>query len=763
MIYRLIIAPVCAFLFLFLVSCEQVNSGDSSGDHGLLAGMDKTPKVVPPDSLTQDMINRVSTSESKVDPNKVDIYLTDKRIDLLEQKVASETGLRQLDAKIKLAREYLYGGYTENSLQLLEEIFPSLSSYQLKNEIQVRYALLKVLGIAHLRKGEQDNCLMNHTPSSCIVPIEKEGQHSVRTGSENAIKVFNELLKMNPNDYNSKYLLNIAHMTLGSWPNAVPKPYLLDEAFFQNKVNFPRFRDIAMNLDINVKGLAGGICLDDFNNDGYIDLFVSSWGFDNQLRYFINDQKGGFEEQTKFAGILGVGGGLNLQHADYNNDGYLDVLVLRGAWFKEEGKIPNSLLRNNGDGTFTDVTVLAGIYHEAPTQTASWADFNLDGYLDLFVGNESGETRFPCEIYYNNGDGTFTNVINKTVGEITGYIKGVTVGDYNNDLLPDVYLSILGVENILLKNVSQANQIRFENVSESTGIGEPDVSFPTWFFDYNNDGYEDILVSGYISSVETAASIYASALGQEPHPWRPRVYLNNKNGTFTDQSIKMGLTEPIFTMGCNYGDLDNDGFLDFYLATGEPNYNSIIPNKMYRNNGGKAFEDVTYAGGFGNIQKGHGVGFADVDNDGDQDIYTVMGGSYEGDIYHNIFYENPLRGENNWITIRLEGTKANRSAIGARIKLDYLEDGEIKSIHRTISIGSSFGGNSLQEEIGINKGSSISKISIKWPDNEGSTEVFLNPPLNKIIYIKQGTQIFEAIDVKMLKFNKISNSEGHAH
>src|SRR5690606_18429833 len=138
----------------------------------------------------------------------------------------------------------------------------------------------------------------------------------------------------------------------------------------------------------------------------------------------------------------------------------------------------------------------------------------------------------------------------------------------------------------------------------------------------------------------------------------PKIYHNNGDGTFSEVSKKMGLSEPMLAMGSNFGDLDNDGFPDFYIGTGAPSFTSIVPNKMYRNNQGKSFQDVTTSGRFGHIQKGHAVSFGDFDNDGDQDIFHVLGGAFEGDVYGDAFFENPVGNKKNWVTLILEGTES---------------------------------------------------------------------------------------------------------
>ena len=148
-------------------------------------------------------------------------------------------------------------------------------------------------------------------------------------------------------------------------------------------------------------------------------------------------------------------------------------------------------------------------------------------------------------------------------------------------------------------------------------------------------------------------------------------------------------------MGANYGDLDNDGFPDCYVGTGIPDLRSLTPNRMLRNDGGTRFLDVTTTGGFGNVQKGHGVSFADFDNDGDQDVFEVMGGAFEGDLYQNVLYENPGHG-NRWLRLFPQGVQSNRGAVGGRVRVRVRQpDGSTRDIHHLIGSGGSFGANPL--------------------------------------------------------------------
>ena len=138
---------------------------------------------------------------------------------------------------------------------------------------------------------------------------------------------------------------------------------------------------------------------------------------------------------------------------------------------------------------------------------------------------------------------------------------------------------------------------------------------------------------------------------------------------FRDLTAQLGLDRVVLPMGSNFGDLDNDGFLDIYLGTGNPRYSCLVPNVMFRNDAGRRFEDVTAATGTGHLQKGHGVAFADWDDDGDLDVFLESGGATPGDKAHNVLFQNPGHG-NHWLTVRLVGTRTNRSAIGARIRVE---------------------------------------------------------------------------------------------
>lgn len=377
------------------------------------------------------------------------------------------------------------------------------------------------------------------------------------------------------------------------------------------------------------------------------------------------------------------------------------------------------------DGTFSDVSKSSGILSFYPTQTASWADVNRDGYLDLFIGNESKPNQYNhCELFINQGNGKFLEQSKKyNLDQINGFVKGVAFGDINSDQWPDLFVSVLGGKNFLFKNEFGT----FNDISKNAGIEAPYYSFPCWIWDVNNDGYNDIFVASYDSRnlLNLATDFSREIEGKSVESEKSKLFINNGDETFKESSVDFNIDISMYAMGSNFGDIDNDGWLDFYIGNGSPELTSTIPNRMFRNLDGNKFEEVTLAGRFGHIQKGHGVGFADLDNDGDQDIYAVMGGAYEGDTYPNVCFENPSS-KNNWVVFKLIGESSNQSAIGSFLKIE-LDNG--RKIYRTINTGGSFGSSSLQSEIGLGKCKLIKKVSINWPS--GKIQVFTDLEPNK--------------------------------
>ena len=717
---------------------------------------------------TKRMAERLAKIAKESDPlqnpflNQRAAAIFEKRLkEALDQ--TNVTPSRWVSLRYRYAHELLHGGQSEEAIAQFDQLraYIDANRIQLSEEMQTRVRMNTAL--AYLRLGEQENCLEKHTIDSCLMPIQPGGFHTLPRGSQGAIKILMEQLKRNSNDLQAGWLLNLAYMTLGGHPSKVPPYFLIPPKVFDSEHDITRFPDVARGLGLDLNALAGSTVMDDFDNDGNLDLMISSMDLNEPLRFFRNSGDGTFPDRTAESGLAGELGGLNMVQADYNNDGYIDVLVLRGGWFEKQGHHPNSLLRNNGNGTFDDVTEEARLLSFHPTQTATWLDFNNDGWIDLFVGNESvpGDTN-PCELYKNNRDGTFTDIAAKAGIDALGLIKSVHSGDFNNDGWPDIYISCRGQPNYLYRNEGSESgketgetTWNFTNVAKELKVSAPMYSFPAWFFDYDNDGWLDIFACGY--GVKSVATVAADYLGLSHGAVRPSLYHNNRDGTFSEVTKDRGLYRLLLAMSGNFGDLDNDGFLDIYLGTGTPNLKMIIPNRMLRNDRGDRFQDVTTSGGFGTVQKGHGIAFGDLDNDGDQDIYTSIGGAYEGDVYFNALFENPGHG-NDWLKLKLIGTKSNRAAIGARIKITVRTADGNREIHKTVNSGGTFGASPLRQEFGLGKATNIENIEVVWPAS-GTRQVLKRLKKNRYYVIREEESKPTEVALKPFKFVRAA----HAH
>ena len=636
--------------------------------------------------------------------------------------------IEQVYWRINLGQERLRAGDNEGAIADFEAV---LALFAQAPQGAVRpadhLAVLDFLAMSYLRLGEQENCIDVPGADRCIWPIVKNGVHTYPRGSRNAIDRYEELLALDPEDGNSLWLLNVAYMTLGAWPEGVPAKYRLPADAALSEFDLPRFVDRSAGAGVDVEGLSGGVVMEDLDGDGLLDLMVTSWGLRDPIRLFLNAGDGTFRDATPESGLDGIVSGLNLVHADYDNDGDSDIFVLRGAWLYHG--YPNSLLRNDGNGHFTDITVAAGLAEEFPSHTAAWADYDGDGWVDLFVGNETNpDAGFnPSQLFRNRGDGTFEDATVTSGLRAIGYVKGAVWGDVNGDNRPDLFLSILYGPNQLYLNRGPQG---FEEVAGVAGVTEPDDSFPTWFWDYDNDGHLDLFVSGWRAMASDVADEYRGrSFEAEP----PRLFRNRGDGTFEDRTVQAGLDRVMYTMGANFGDLDGDGWLDFYVGTGDPDFRALMPNRMFRNDVGVRFQEVTESGGFGHLQKGHGVAFGDLDQDGDQDVYAVMGGAFEGDIFRNVLFENPLTVE-NWLSLRLEGVQSNRSAIGARIKVTA--GGRV--IYRTVGSGGSFGASSFRVYVGLGDADAVREIEILWPS--GLRQTLPGPPIGVSYKLVEGGQ-----------------------
>ncbi len=575
-----------------------------------------------------------------------------------------------------------------------------------------KYTLLYLQGVTALRRGETDNCVMCRGESSCILPIAPTAIHTDTTGSRLAIRHFTEYLEKFPEDHDVRWLLNVAHMTVGEYPSKVDPRYLVSiDPFLRSEHSIGKFRDIGHLAKVDRFNMAGGAVMEDFDNDGWLDLATTSFDATMPMALYRNQGDRTFTEMTEPAGLRGQLGGKNLVQTDFNNDGYMDLFISRGAWL--HNPIRQSLLRNNGDGTFSDVTEAAGFRQGLNSTNSSWADYDNDGWLDVYIIGEQQ----PSLLYHNRRDGTFDEVAASARVDVPpgSFCKGANWIDFDNDDFPDLFIDRLNSTPKLYHNNRNGT---FNDVTESMGIDGPNIGFACWAWDYDNDGWLDIFATSFDHS---ASDVVNGMIGRSHRRASNRLWHNVQGQKFENATGPAGLDLVFATMGSNFADFDNDGFLDFYLGTGAPDLGILVPNRMFKNVEGHRFADITASSGTGQLQKGHGVSCGDWDRDGDVDLFIEMGGASLGDRYHNILFENPGQ-DNHWLNVKLKGVKTNRAALGARIKVVTAGD-QPQSIYRHVSSGSSWGANPLEQHIGLSKAKKISLLEIHWPTS-GTTQVF---------------------------------------
>ena len=644
-----------------------------------------------------------------------------------------------------LGEARLNEGHIEDAIAAFER---ATAIAQSTNDRDNRLILMGRLAIAWMRLGERVNCVGRHNRDSCIFPLKDGGIHVAREGSEKAAAILLEILRtIEPNDLPSIWLLNVAHMTLGTWPEGVPVPFRIEKAALASEYALPRMYDVATSKGIKLFARAGGSCIDDFDGDGRLDVVLTSIDVWEPMRMYRQRSDGTFVDVADQVGLSGQLGGLHFIHFDANNDGRLDLLVQRGAWMMAMGRIPNSLLIQQPDGTFVDRTQEAGIEIAAPSQAAAVADVDNDGDLDLFLGYESqasasGGVDFPSRMFKNRGDGTFEDVTATAGVENNRFCKGCAFGDYDGDRFPDLYVTNQGAPNRLYHNNRDGT---FSDVAIPLRVFGPHDGFGCWFFDYNNDGNLDLYAVCYARGAR-AAEICAYYKNGTSGYDSQRLYEGDGKGRFKDVTRAVHLDRPVFPMGCNFGDVDEDGWPDLYLGTGDPDYTSIWPNVMYRNDRGQRFQDVTTASGTGILQKGHGVSFGDLDGDGDQDLLEQLGGALKDDAFQTALYENPGHG-NHWLTVRLVGHQTNRFGLGVRIGATIQEPAGSRTVFAFVGANSSFGGNSLQEELGLGKATRITALEVVWPTT-GKTDRFTDVPLDKTIVVEEGVGWREAVPLE---------------
>jgi hypothetical protein len=485
-----------------------------------------------------------------------------------------------------------------------------------------------------------------------------------------------------------------------------------------------------------VESVGGGAAFLDFDQDGYIDIYMCSgtWvkGFTKGEKpevlphnhLYKNMKDGTFTDVTKKAKVGGPWYSMGITVGDYNNDGYPDIYLSNNG--------PNTLYKNNGDGTFTDVTKKAGIAGEKCSVGAVWLDYDNDGMLDLYVGNYltfdpdykyyyapdgfPGPLAYDSEkdvLYHSNGDGTFEDVTVKMgIADIDGRAMGVGAADYDDDGFVDIYVANDHTANYLWHN-DGGKGFTDRGIMSGTGFsqaGEATVSMSVDFADFNGDELLDLFISddGYCS-----------------------LYENLGNGVFKDISYASGISVAsgqFVGWSSSFLDYDNDGDVDIFKSNGELKHLYGQEDQLFENIGKGKFKDVSVERGeyFKEENVGRGACMGDYDNDGDIDVY-IMNLNSQGKLLRN-----NQGNRNNWITLNLTGKSSNRDGIGSRIKLtagDLVQTAQKKSTTGYLSQ------NDSRIHFGLLKNEIVDKIEIKWPS--GKLQVLENIKANQIITVTE--------------------------
>ncbi len=593
------------------------------------------------------------------------------------------------------------------------------------------------LALSYLRYGEAANCLdrlrrggggADHT-TVCSLPLAH--LHDQQQGSSRAIDIFERLLDDGDRDEALiRWLLNLAHLTLSGDPLTVPVQHRAGDKFMDlfygpdgdeiaDRFQHLSFVDRAVALGVDTFDAGKGVAVEDFDNDGDLDL-VTGGTFD-LLHYYENRGAAGFADRTGPAGLDGVAQSHILTAADYDNDGWIDLFV--GSLFQ-----PDRLWRNVGLGSFRDVTDQAGL-GIAPAEltfswASSWGDIDLDGDLDLFVARWGtrapflsgvmAKTRLDSRLYLNQS-GAFVDVtdewgLERVVGD-RAYV-GAAFGDADDDGDADLFLSSpMQGRSVLLRNDRGAFA-----AEQWFGAG-----FVATFLDVDHDGHLELFQGGLADArTSVRKTVFDESIGS-PTSGRSRIHRREADGTWVLIDGYFESELPMGTMGASFGDLDNDGCHDFYLGTGGPEPWFILPNLMYAGRADGAgcalrATNISMLEGFGTLQKGHGIVFFDHDNDGDQDIYSSLGGMWPGDRWPNQLLVNESDLGRRWLKIRLRGRATNRFGVGATIRVVALDDAGSRIVrthhmdHKT-----AFGSAPYLAHVGLLDATRVETVEVTWP------------------------------------------------
>jgi hypothetical protein len=536
-----------------------------------------------------------------------------------------------------------------------------------------------------------------------------------------------------PSDIRYRWMLNVLRILAGQPEKSIPKEFRLTMP--QSAPSMVRFQDVTDDAGVGQFALGRGAAWGDFDNDGRDDILVGAERAPFRLLRNLGDGK--FEDCAHRLGLVDpVGLGCYAsQFIDYDNDGYEDIFLSSNGW-GGGGRL--FLFHNDRGQRFIDVAQAAGLGVSVNAFGSSWADYDNDGFSDLAVA--AGIVDPPdgdrLRLFHNERNGKF-----REVGRDVGLVQkarwiSVCWGDYDGDGHQDLLANSFDAGCFLFRNMGNG---RFEDVSDEAGIRNSRHAYTAEFFDFNNDGRLDLFVSTYPDGdLQTMIGNKLSSAAV-PASQRQLLFSNNGDGTFTDITERSGITGWYGAMSSQVADVDNDGYPEILLGTGNPALDWAEPKPLFRNDGNGRFVDI--AGSAGLIHYGmlHGIAFSDYDDSGNLSVFGSFGGFYWGSRETSRLFRN-LGCSNKALEVKLVGVRSNRDAIGTRVTAFVNK----RRIFNWVNGGNGFGAlNSRIVHIGLAGDSIVDRLQLDWPS--GLHQGFHNVPAGQRIEIVEGRNSFQTL------------------